>query len=334
MKKYNIAVVGATGMVGRTFLKVLEEKNLPVENYYLLASARSAGSTIKFMGKDYVINELTEEFFKTHKVDIALFSAGGSTSEKFAPIVAKTGCVVVDNSSAWRMDPEVPLVVPEVNADDIKWNKGIIANPNCSTIQAMVALRPLQEKYGIKRIVYSTYQAVSGAGMAGYSDLENGIKGEAPKKFNHPIFNNCLPQIDVFLPNGYTKEEMKMVNETKKILGDDTLKITATTVRVPVFNSHSESINVELKTPFELDELKDVLAKAPGLVVEDDIDNCVYPMAINATGKNETFVGRIRRDESVDNGVNLWVVADNIRKGAATNAVQIAEKLIEMWENQ
>ena len=334
MKKYNIAVVGATGMVGRTFLKVLEEKNLPVENYYLLASARSAGSTIKFMGKDYVINELTEEFFKTHKVDIALFSAGGSTSEKFAPIVAKTGCVVVDNSSAWRMDPEVPLVVPEVNADDIKWNKGIIANPNCSTIQAMVALRPLQEKYGIKRIVYSTYQAVSGAGMAGYSDLENGIKGEAPKKFNHPIFNNCLPQIDVFLPNGYTKEEMKMVNETKKILGDDTLKITATTVRVPVFNSHSESINVELKTPFELDELKDVLAKAPGLVVEDDIDNCVYPMAINATGKNETFVGRIRRDESLDNGVNLWVVADNIRKGAATNAVQIAEKLIEMWENQ
>ena len=333
MKKYNVAVVGATGMVGRTFLKVLEEKKLPVENYYLLASSRSAGKTIEFMGKDYVIEELTEEFFKTHKVDIALFSAGGSTSEKFAPIVAETGCIVIDNSSAWRMDPEVPLVVPEVNPDDIKWNKGIIANPNCSTIQAMVALRPLQEKYGIKRIVYSTYQAVSGAGMGGYSDLENGIKGEAPKKFNHPIFNNCLPQIDVFLPNGYTKEEMKMVNETKKILGDDTLKITATTVRVPVFNSHSESINVELKTPFELDELKDVLAKAPGLIVEDDIDNCIYPMAINATGKNETFVGRIRRDESIDNGVNLWVVADNIRKGAATNAVQIAEKVIEMWEN-
>lgn len=334
MKKYNIAVVGATGMVGRTFLKVLEEKKLPVENYYLLASARSAGKTIDFMGKEYVIEELTEEFFKTHKVDIALFSAGGSTSEKFAPIVAESGCVVVDNSSAWRMDPEVPLVVPEVNPQDIAWNKGIIANPNCSTIQAMVALRPLQLKYGIKRIIYSTYQAVSGAGMGGYSDLENGIRGEAPKKFNHPIFNNCLPQIDVFLPNGYTKEEMKMVNETRKILGDDSLKITATTVRVPVFNSHSESINVELEKPFELDELKKVLAEAPGLVVEDDIDNCIYPMAINATGKNETFVGRIRRDESVENGVNLWVVADNIRKGAATNAVQIAEKLIEMWENK
>lgn len=333
MKKYNIAVVGATGMVGRTFLKVLEEEKLPAENYYLLASARSAGKTIEFMGKDYVIHELTEEFFKTHKIDIALFSAGGSTSEKFAPIAAANGCVVIDNSSAWRMDPEVPLVVPEVNPDDIKWNKGIIANPNCSTIQAMVALRPLQQKYGIKRIVYSTYQAVSGAGMGGYKDLENGIKGEAPQKFNHPIFNNCLPQIDVFLPNGYTKEEMKMVNETRKILGDDSLKITATTVRVPVFNSHSESINVELKTPYELDDLKDTLAKAPGVVVEDDIDNCVYPMAINATGKNDTFIGRIRRDESIDNGVNLWVVADNIRKGAAANAVQIAEKLIEMWEN-
>ncbi|MBE7048225.1 MAG: aspartate-semialdehyde dehydrogenase [Ruminococcaceae bacterium] len=332
MKKYNIAVVGATGMVGRTFLKVLEEMNLPVENYYLFASARSAGKTLQFLGKEYTILELDEHAFD-RDIDIALFSAGGSTSEKYAPIAAAKGCVVIDNSSAWRMDPEVPLVVPEVNPDDIKWHKGIIANPNCSTIQAMVALRPLQLAYGIRRVIYSTYQAVSGAGMGGYADLENGIKGEAPKKFNHPIFNNCLPQIDVFLDNGYTKEEMKMVNETRKILGDDSMCITATTVRVPVFDCHSESINVELKKPFDLAELKAILAAAPGLVVQDDPANAFYPMAVTAKGKNETFVGRIRRDESIENGVNLWVVADNIRKGAATNAVQIASKLIEMWEN-
>ncbi len=332
MKKYNIAVVGATGMVGRTFLKVLEEMNLPAENYYLFASARSAGKTLQFMGKDYVVEELNEHSFD-RDIDIALFSAGGSTSEKFAPIAAAHGCVVIDNSSAWRMDPQVPLVVPEVNPADIKWHKGIIANPNCSTIQAMVALRPLQLAYGIRRIVYSTYQAVSGAGMGGYADLENGMKGEAPKKFNHPIYNNCLPQIDVFLDNGYTKEEMKMVNETRKILGDDSIRITATTVRVPVFDCHSESINVELAKPFDLAELRTILSAAPGLVVQDDPANCFYPMAVNAKGKNETFVGRIRRDESIENGVNLWVVADNIRKGAATNAVQIAGKLIEMWES-
>lgn len=331
MKEYNIAIVGATGMVGRTFLKVLEEVKLPAKSYTLLASSRSAGSKLTFLGKEYEVQELTENSFDG--MDIALFSAGGSTSEKFAPIAASKCCLVIDNSSAWRMDPEVPLVVPEVNPDDIKWNKGIIANPNCSTIQAMVALRPLQLKYGIKRIVYSTYQAVSGAGMGGYSDLENGIKGEAPKKFNHPIFSNCLPQIDVFLPNGYTKEEMKMVNETRKILGDDDMKITATTVRVPVFDCHSESINVELEKPFDLDELKACLAEAPGLIVEDDIDNCVYPMPCTVKGKNETYVGRIRRDESIENGVNLWVVADNIRKGAATNAVQIAQKFIEMEAN-
>ena len=333
MKKYRIAVVGATGMVGRTFLKVLEELQLPAKEYVLFASSRSAGSKLPFMGPEYTVQELNETAFDSG-FDIALFSAGGSTSEKFAPIAASKGCVVIDNSSAWRMDPEVPLVVPEVNPDDIKWNKGIIANPNCSTIQAMVALRPLQLKYGIKRIVYSTYQAVSGAGMGGYQDLENGMKGEAPKKFNQPIFSNCIPQIDVFLPNGYTKEEMKMVNETKKILGDDSIRITATTVRVPVFDCHGESINVELEQPYELNELRKVLESAPGLVVQDDPDNCVYPMAVTAKGKNETFVGRIRRDESVDNGVNLWVVADNIRKGAATNAVQIAQKLIELWENQ
>ncbi len=333
MKQYKIAVVGATGMVGRTFLKVLEERKLPAESYTLFASARSAGSKVTFMGQEYTIRELTETSFD-EGFDIALFSAGGSISEKFAPIAASKGCVVIDNSSQWRMDPEVPLVVPEVNPEDILKHKGIIANPNCSTIQAMVPLRPLQQKYGIKRIVYSTYQAVSGAGMAGYQDLENGIKGEAPKKFNHPIFNNCLPQIDVFLPNGYTKEEMKMVNETRKILGDDTLRVTATTVRVPVFMSHSESINVELEKPFDLDELRATLAAAPGIVVLDDPENAVYPMAIDASDKDEVFVGRIRRDESVENGINMWVVADNIRKGAATNTIQIAQKLIEFWESK
>ena len=331
MKKLSIAVVGATGMVGRTFLKVLEEENLPVENYYLFASARSAGSKVQFMGKEYTIEELNENSFD-RGIDIALFSAGGSISEKFAPIAASKGCIVIDNSSAWRMDKEVPLVVPEVNPEDIKWNKGIIANPNCSTIQAMVALKPLDEKYIIKRVIYSTYQAVSGAGMGGWSDLENGLRGEAPKKFPHPIANNCLPHIDSFLPNGYTKEEMKMVNETRKILGREDIKITATTVRVPVFNSHSESINVEFEKPFDLDELKAVLKNAPGVVVEDDPENNVYPLAINATGSNDTFIGRIRRDESVESGVNLWVVADNIRKGAAANAVQIAKKVIEYMD--
>ena len=333
MKKYKIAVVGATGMVGRTFLKVLEEVKLPAESYTLFSSARSAGTHLTFMGKDYVVKELTETSFD-EGFDIALFSAGGSTSEKFAPIAAKKGCVVIDNSSAWRMDDNVPLVVPEVNPDDIKWNKGIIANPNCSTIQAMVALKPLHDKYKIKRVVYSTYQAVSGAGLAGYKDLENGLKGEAPKKFPHQIAGNCLHHIDVFLPNGYTKEEMKMVNETRKILGDQSIKITATTVRVPVFNSHSESINVEFYNQFDLDDLRKTLENAPGVIVQDDVEHDVYPLALDAAGKNETFVGRIRRDESVESGVNLWVVADNIRKGAATNAVQIAQKLIEQWENK
>ncbi len=328
MKKYKIAVVGATGMVGRTFLKVLEEYKLPAESYTLFASAKSAGSQIDFMGEKYTVQELNEHSFDDG-FDIALFSAGGSTSEKFAPIAAEHGCLVIDNSSAWRMNKDVPLVVPEVNPEAIKENKGIIANPNCSTIQAMVAIKPLHDKYKVKRIVYSTYQAVSGAGRAGWEDLENGLRGEAPKKFPHQIAGNCLPHIDVFLPNGYTKEEMKMVNETRKILGDDSLRITATTVRVPVFNSHSESINLEFEKPFDLDELKEVLRNAPGVIVEDDVENNVYPLATEATGHDETFVGRIRRDESVKSGVNLWVVADNIRKGAASNAVQIAKKFIE-----
>lgn len=330
MKQISLAVVGATGMVGRTILKVLEERKLPIEKIYFFSSKRSAGTKITFNGEEYTVEELTEESFD-RGIDIALFSAGGSTSEKYAPIAASKGCVVVDNSSFWRMDSEVPLVVPEVNAGEITRHKGIIANPNCSTIQAVVALKPLDDKYKIKRIVYSTYQAVSGAGMGGYKDLEEGLKGKEPEKFPHPIAGNCIPHIDVFLPEGYTKEEKKMIDETKKILGRDDLKITATTVRVPVFNSHSESINVEFEKPFELEELKEVLKNAPGVVVEDDVSNNIYPMPLNAADKDEVFVGRIRRDDSVESGINFWVVADNIRKGAATNTVQIAEELIKMW---
>ncbi len=327
MRKVNLAVVGATGMVGRTFLKVLEEKNLPINNFYVMASARSAGSKLTFMGKEYTVEELNEHSFDK-PIDIALFSAGGSTSAKFAPIAAQHGCVVIDNSAQWRQDPKVPLVVPEVNPEDIKWNSGIIANPNCSTIQAMVVLKPLDDKYKIKRVVYSTYQAVSGAGVAGWKDLENGLKGEAPKKFPHPIANNCLPHIDVFLDNGYTKEEMKMIWETRKILHHPDMRVTATTVRVPVFNSHSESINVEFENPVNINEVKELLSSAPGVVLQDDPENNVYPLAVNAAGRDEVFVGRIRRDESVENGINMWVVADNIRKGAATNAVQIAELIV------
>lgn len=328
MKKPNLAVVGASGLVGRTILKVLEETDFPFENIYMMSSYRSAGKTVTFKGKDYVLEELNEHSFDK-PIDIALFSAGGSTSEKYAPIAAAHGCTVVDNSSAWRMDPEVPLVVPEVNAHDIDWNKGIIANPNCSTIQAMVALKPLHDKYKIKRIVYSTYQAVSGSGLKGIKDLEEGLKGnDIMTAYPHPIANNCLPHIDVFLENGYTKEEMKMINETHKILGDDSIKVTATTVRVPVFACHSESINLEFEKPFDLDELKQDLANFPGLNLMDDPANNVYPLARDIEGKNDVYVGRVRRDFSVENGVNLWVVADNIRKGAATNAVQIAQALL------
>lgn len=328
MKKVNLAVVGATGMVGRTFIKVLEEKDLLIENIWFFASKRSAGSTITFKGKEYTVEELTEESFD-RGIDIALFSAGGSTSEKFSPIAAEKGCVVIDNSSAWRMDPEVPLVVPEVNPEDVKWNKGIIANPNCSTIQAVVALKPLDDAFGIKRVVYSTYQAVSGAGRAGWEDLKNGLKGEEPKKFQHPIANNCLPHINVFTPGGYTKEEIKMINETRKILHKPDLRVTATCVRVPVFNSHSESINVEFEKPISVKEVVDTLAQSDGIIIENDFMHDEYPLAIKATGTDEVYVGRIRRDNSVENGINIWVVADNIRKGAASNAVQIAEYMIK-----
>lgn len=331
MKKVNLAVVGATGMVGRTFLKVLEEKNLPIDNFYVFASKRSAGKKITFKDKEYTVEELTENSFD-RGIDIALFSAGGGTSEKFAPIAASKGCIVIDNSSQWRMDPNVPLVVPEVNPEDIKLNKGIIANPNCSTIQAMVALKPLADKYTLKRVVYSTYQAVSGAGLAGWQDLENGLKGEEPKKFPHPIAGNCIPHIDVFLEDGYTKEEKKMIDETRKILHLDDLKVTATTVRVPVFNSHSESINVEFEKDFDINELKETLKNAPGIALTDDPSKDIYPLALDAAGHDDVYVGRIRRDDSVNSGVNLWVVADNIRKGAATNAVQIAEIIINSMQ--
>jgi aspartate-semialdehyde dehydrogenase len=329
-RKPNLAVVGATGLVGGTFLKVLAERDFPYENLYLMASAKSAGSKIAFRGREYTVEELTEHSFDK-PIDIALFSAGGGTSEKFAPIAAAKGAVVVDNSSAWRMDPQTPLVVPEVNPQEIAKHKGIIANPNCSTIQAVVALKPLYDRYGIKRIVYSTYQAVSGTGLKGIRDLEEGLKGNDLKlAYPHAIAGNCLPHIDAFTDNGYTKEEMKMINETHKILGNDRIAVTATTVRVPVFDSHSESINAELEKPFELSELRALLAASPGVVVVDDPSKNAYPLARDAAGRDEVFVGRIRRDFSVENGLNLWVVADNIRKGAATNAVQIAEKLLEI----
>lgn len=355
LKKIRLAIVGATGLVGRTVLKVLEEKNLPIDEYVLFASKNSAGKKLKFMNRDYIVQELNDLSFDSG-FDYAIFSAGGSTAKKYAPIAANKGCIVVDNSSAFRMEADVPLVVPEVNPEEIQHNNGIIANPNCSTIQAVVALKPLDNKYKIKRIVYSTYQAVSGAGRNGVLDLENGIRNYEEhshnncsknpddisyfnfstlnkpiyelKKFNYPIFSNCLPHIDVFLENGYTKEEEKMINETRKILKRPDLKITATAVRVPVFNSHSESINIEFENDFDLNELKNTLANSYGIVVEDDVKNGIYPLAINASGNDKVFVGRIRRDYSVDYGINLWVVADNIRKGAASNAVQIVEKML------
>ena len=312
-------------MIGRAFLEVLSERPFPIDELYLFAT--SAGREVKYKEKSYKVEALDEKSFD-RGIDIALFAAGGSVSLKYAPIAAEHGCVVVDNSSAWRMDKDVPLIVPEVNPEDIKWHKGIIANPNCSTIQAVVALWPLHKAYGIKRIVFSTYQAVAGAGRDGVRDLEDGMKsGAAPKKFIHPIVGNCLPHIDEFQSSGYTKEEEKMINETRKILHAPDIKITVTCVRVPVVCSHSESINIEFEKPFDLAELKELLQNSPGIVVQDDPGKNLYPMPINATGKDDVFVGRIRRDFSVENGVNLWVVSDNVRKGAATNAVQIAELL-------
>lgn len=330
MEKYNIAVVGATGMVGNKFLEVLTERKLPAKNYYLFASAKSAGKVIDFMGKPHTVIELTEKNIMERDIDIALFSAGGEVSKQFAPVFAKKGTLVIDNSNAWRREKDVPLVVPECNANDILWHKNIIANPNCSTIQAVVALKPLHEAFKIKRVIYSTYQAVSGAGVKGFNDLKGGICGEKPQKFPYPIFGNCLPHIDVFLDNGYTKEEDKMIFETKKILNDQSIKVTATCVRVPVYYGHSESINIEFEKPCTVEGVKEVLSKVKGIVIQDDPKTNLYPMAITAENKDEVFIGRIRKDDTVESGVNLWVVADNIRKGAATNAVQIAEKAIEL----
>ena len=327
MKKYNVAIVGATGLVGSTFLQVLAERDFPIENLYLMASARSAGKEVEYRGEKVIVEELTENSFDK-PIDFALFSAGGSTSLKFAPIAASKGCVVIDNSSAWRMDPTVPLVVPEVNPEAAFKHNGIIANPNCSTIQSVVPLKVLDEMYGIKRVVYSTYQAVSGSGIKGIEDLDKGLRGEAPTNYPYQIAFNCLPHIDVFLEDGYTKEEEKMVKETRKILEKPELRVTATCVRVPVRHGHSVSCNSEFEKAIDLNEIREVYKKTKGIVLQDDVANNIYPMAINAAGHDEVYVGRIRRDESIENGLNLWIVADNIRKGAATNAVQIAELLI------
>lgn len=324
-----LAIVGVTGLVGNTFLKVLEERDWNIDELFLFASAKSAGKKMIFKNKEYIVEELTENSFKNRGIDIALFSAGGSISLKYAPLATKEGILVIDNSSAWRMDKDVPLVVPEVNPQEALNNsKGIIANPNCSTIQCMAPLKVLS-KYGLKRVVYTTFQAVSGSGIKGKEDLINGLKGEEPKNYPHQIVNNCLPHIDSFLDNGYTKEEEKMINETRKILGLPNLAITATCVRVPVINSHSVSINVELEKDFDIEQLKKELSAFDGIVVLDNPKENLYPLANNATNKDEVFVGRIRRDNSVPFGINLWTVADNIRKGAATNTIQIAELFIK-----
>ncbi len=325
---YKVGIVGATGLVGTTFLKVLEERDFPIDELYLFASARSAGKEIEYRGKVYTIEELTKNSFD-RDMDYALFSAGGSISEKYSPIAARNGVVVIDNSSAFRMDEDVPLVVPEVNPASAMKHNNIIANPNCSTIQAVVPLKIIDEKWSIKRVVYSTYQAVSGSGLAGIRDLEEGIEGIPPKNYPHPIAYNCLPHIDIFMENGNTREEEKMIGETRKILEKPNLPISATCVRVPVKHGHSISVNLDLEREFEIEDIKRALADAPGVVLMDDVFNNIYPMPISVEGKDEVFVGRVRRDESLPNGLNLWIVADNIRKGAATNTVQIVELLIK-----
>ena len=331
-KKLKFALIGATGLVGRTVIKILEEQNLPISEYSFFASSKSKDKIINFMNKDYKVKELTENSFDDN-FDYSIFCAGNNIAQKFAPIAKSHGTIVIDNSSAFRMDDDVPLIVPEVNISSAYNNKGIIANPNCSTIQAVVALKPLDTKYKIKRIIYSTYQAVSGAGRYGIEDLENGIKGIPPKKFPYPIYNNCLPHIDTFLENNYTKEEMKMINETRKILDNPDLEITATAVRVPVFNCHCESINIEFYDNFILKDLIDLLKNSPGIVIMNDTINNIYPIPNSVSGTDNVYVGRIRRDFSVKSGINLWVVADNVRKGAATNAVQILKELIKKEEN-
>jgi aspartate-semialdehyde dehydrogenase len=335
MGGYNVAVVGATGVVGGKMIETLEKRNFPVAQIRLLASSRSVGRKLKYKGEDIAVEELKEDSFGG--VEIALFSAGGARSKQFAPVAAKAGCVVVDNSSAFRMDPEVPLVVPEVNAGEIAEHKGIIANPNCSTIQLVVVLKPLHDIARVKRVVVSTYQAVGGAGLKAIEELRNEAKsvlaGETYDRsiFPHQIAFNCLPQIpqsDAFLDTGYSVEETKMIAETNKIMGDDSIRVTATTVRVPVFVSHSESVNIETEKKLSADEARDILSRAPGVEVVDDPARQLYPLATVAAGRDETFVGRIREDLTIDNGLDMWIVADNLLKGAALNAVQIAERVV------
>ena len=334
MGAYHIAVVGATGAVGNEMVKILEERNFPVSRLTLLASERSIGKEIKFKGELHPVQVLNERSFSGIK--IGLFSAGGSISQRFAPIATASGCVVIDNTSAFRMEPDIPLVVPEVNPESIGMfkNRGIIANPNCSTIQMVVALKPIHDAVRIKRIVVSTYQAVSGTGKKAIEELIEQTKAllsnrePEVKVYPHRIAFNCLPHIDVFLDNGYTKEEMKMVNETKKILNDQSVAVTATTVRVPVLYGHSESVNIETEKKVTAEEVRKILSRAPGVTVVDDLKGNKYPLPIDAAGKDDTFVGRIREDESIENGINMWIVSDNVRKGAALNAVQIAEILI------
>lgn len=333
-EKYNVAVVGATGAVGNEMIAVLEERDFPVDTLRLFASERSEGIRLQFKGQEIPVETLKEDSFQG--IDIALFSAGAERSKIWAPIAAKSGCVVIDNSSQWRMDPQVPLVVPEVNPHDLKWHKGIIANPNCSTIQMVVALKPIHDVAKIKRVVVTTFQSVSGTGKKAMDELLQqtvdllNFKEIKIQVYPHQIAFNVLPHIDKFLENGYTKEEMKMVNETKKIMGDPSIKVTATTVRVPVFRGHSESVNIETERKLTAQEVREILSKAPGIVVIDNPEKNEYPLPIYASGKDEVFVGRVREDESIENGINLWVVSDNLRKGAALNAVQIAEELIKM----
>jgi aspartate-semialdehyde dehydrogenase len=326
MRRYNVAVAGATGLVGRKMMQVLEERRLPVDRFLPLASERSAGTQVSFGGRQVTVEKLVPESFRG--IDVALFSPGASVSREFAPHAVRAGTLVIDNSSAFRMAEEVPLVVPEVNRRAIFCHKGIIANPNCSTIQMVVALKPLHDRWKIKRVVVSTYQSVTGAGQKGLAQLQAEVAGTSPaeKKFPHSIAFNVLPHVDVFLDDGSTREEVKMVQETKKIMGDSNIAVSATCVRVPVWGGHSESVNVECERPFDVDEVRSVLAASPGIVVVDDPPNATYPMPIDAWDRDEVFVGRIRRDTSIPNGLNLWIVSDNLRKGAATNAVQIFEE--------
>ncbi|MEK9137207.1 MAG: aspartate-semialdehyde dehydrogenase [Bacteroidota bacterium] len=326
MRTCNVAVVGTTGLVGRKMVQVLEERKFPVGNLVLLASERSVGKEVNFADKVCVVEKLTPESF--HEAEVAFFSAGATVSKEYAPHAVRSGALVIDNSSAFRMDEHVPLVVPEVNRRMIFHHKGIIANPNCSTIQMVVVLKPLHDRWKVKRVVVATYQSVTGAGQKGLSQLEDEVANEPVEemKFPHQIAYNILPHVDVFHEDGYTKEEHKMVRETKKIMGDDAIKVTATCARVPVWGGHSEALNVEFEEPFDLAEVQEVLARAPGVVLVDEPHHAKYPMPITAWGRDEVFVGRVRRDETVASGLNVWVVADNLRKGAATNAVQIAEE--------